>query len=89
MDLNTINEQDYCGAISSLEKYEDLSYIDNGPALLISICRAYIDSSKDSHAQKRLNDLLANRNFIFQSKACPEYNRWTDVFDEISLPTFA
>ncbi len=88
MDLNTITEQDYLGAISALREYEDLSYIDNGSAFLISACEAYICNSKDIHAQKTLYDVLLERDFYFQVNAL-EPNKWTNPFDEIMLPTFA
>lgn len=80
MDFNTITEQDYLGAISALRKYKDLSYVDNGPAFLLSVCEAYI--CNNIHAQETLHNVLIERNFNFQMNAF-ERNKWTDPFDEI------
>lgn len=87
MDITTVTEQDYFGAISALREYRDLSCVTNGPAFLIKVCRAYIMISGDKKEEAYLNQLLTERGFVFTcATTTAPSDMWTNPRDGISTP---
>lgn len=85
MDKNSVNQQDYFGAVSALQKYDDLSCVTNGPAFLIEVCRAYIENSGDKKEFAFLEKVLTERGFVFTNKGV-RHNKWADPRDGITAP---